>query len=167
MNCRGKNILIGITGGVSAYKIPELIRIFKKADANVKVVMTPNAKEFVSPLVLTTLSQNKVYENQFEYKDWQPEHISLADWADIFVIAPVDANTISKIANGIADNLLTTISCAFSKQIIMAPAMNTNMYENPIIKENLKKLSKLNNYKIKKMIKIQFMNIFKKLAKHE
>ena len=148
MNFNNKNILIGITGGISAYKIPELIRIFKKAGANVKVVMTQNAKEFVSPLVLTTLSQNKVYENQFDYKDWNPEHISLADWADIFVIAPIDANTISKLSCALADNLLTSVACAFSKPILLAPAMNTNMYENPLVRENIKKLSKLNNYKI-------------------
>ena len=148
MNFRGKNILIGITGAISAYKIPELIRIFKKANANVKVVITPNAKEFVTPVVLATLSQNQVYENQFDYSEWKPDHISLADWADIFVIAPIDANSISKLANGIADNLLTSVACAFSKKIILAPAMNTNMYENPIIKENLIKLSKLPNFEI-------------------
>ncbi len=148
MNFNNKNILIGITGAISAYKVPELIRIFKKSNANVKVVITPNAKEFVTPLVLTTLSQNRVYENQFDYNEWKPDHISLADWADIFVIAPIDANTISKIAHGIADNLLTSIACAFSKKIILAPAMNTNMYENPIIKANLNKLSELPNFEI-------------------
>ena len=148
MNFNNKNILIGITGAISAYKIPELIRIFKKGNANVKVVITPNAKEFVTPLVLATLSQNQVYENQFDYSEWKPDHISLADWADIFVIAPIDANTISKIANGIADNLLTSVACAFSKKIVLAPAMNTNMYENSIIKENLNKLSKCQNFEI-------------------
>lgn len=136
----GKTVLIGITGGIAAYKICPLIRNFKKAGACVKVVCTPNALNFVTKLTLQNLSQNEVYVEEFDVKDWKPEHISLADEADIMLIAPASANTISKIANGIADNLLTSIACAFSKQMIIAPAMNANMWNNPAIQSNILKL---------------------------
>ncbi len=140
MNIQGKNILIGITGGIAAYKICELIRRFKKSGANVKVVCTPNALNFVTKLTLQNLSQNEVYIEEFEIKKWRPEHISLADEADIMLIAPASANTISKIAQGFADNLLTSVACAFSKKMIIAPAMNCNMWNNTTIQENLSKL---------------------------
>ncbi|MBQ8669083.1 bifunctional phosphopantothenoylcysteine decarboxylase/phosphopantothenate--cysteine ligase CoaBC [bacterium] len=135
---KGKCVLVGITGGIAAYKICELIRMYKKNGANVKVVCTPNAMNFVTKLTLQNLSQNEVYVQEFDVKDWKPEHISLADEADIMVIAPATANTISKIAQGIADNLLTSIACAFSKKMIIAPAMNCNMWNNPTIQENLR-----------------------------
>jgi phosphopantothenoylcysteine decarboxylase/phosphopantothenate--cysteine ligase len=137
---KDKTILIGITGGIAAYKICELIRKFKKNGANVKVVCTPNALNFVTKLTLQNLSQNEVYLEEFEVKHWKPEHISLAEEADIMVIAPATANTISKIAKGFADNLLTSIACAFSKKILIAPAMNCNMWNNSTIQENLKNL---------------------------
>lgn len=143
----GKNILIGITGGIAAYKICELIRMFKRNNANVRVICTKNALNFVTKLTLQNLSQNEVGIEEFELEKYVPEHISYADEADIMVIAPATANTISKIATGICDNLLTSIACAFRKPIIIAPAMNCNMWENPIIQENLKKLSNL-GYKI-------------------
>lgn len=136
----GKTILIGITGGIAAYKICELIRRFKKNGAQVKVVCTPNALNFVTKLTLQNLSQNEVYVQEFDVKNWKPEHISLSDEADIMLIAPATANTISKIAKGIADNLLTSVACAFSKKIIIAPAMNSNMWNNPAIIENLSTL---------------------------
>lgn len=136
----GKTILVGITGGIAAYKICELIRKFKKNGANVKVVVTPNSLNFVTKLTLQNLSQNEVYVQEFDVKNWKPEHISLADEADVMVIAPATANTISKIAQGIADNLLTSIACAFSKKMIIVPAMNCNMWNNPIIQENVSKL---------------------------
>lgn len=136
----GKNILIGISGGIAAYKICELIRRFKKSGANVKVICTPNALNFVTKLTLQNLSQNEVYVEEFDVKHWKPEHISLADEADIMLIAPATANTISKIAQGIADNLLTSVACAFSKKMILAPAMNCNMWNNPAVQENLLKL---------------------------
>lgn len=136
----GKNVLIGITGGIAAYKICDLIRMFKKADANVKVIATENALNFVTRLTLQTLSQNQVYVEQYEIEEYKPEHISLADEADIFVIAPASANTISKLATGICDNLLTSVACAFKKSILIAPAMNCNMWDNPFIQENLGKL---------------------------
>ena len=137
---KGKNILVGITGGIAAYKICELIRMYKRANANVKVVTTPNALNFVTKLTLQSLSCNNVAVEQFEISDFKPEHISYADEADIFVIAPATANTISKIANGICDNLLTSIAAAFKKPVILAPAMNSNMWNNPFVQENLKKL---------------------------
>lgn len=135
-----KTILIGITGGIAAYKICSLIRLYKKAGANVRVVMTPSALNFVTKLTLQTLSDNEVYVENFEIEEYKPGHISLCDEADIMVIAPATANTISKIANGICDNLLTSTVCAFSKPVIIAPAMNTNMWNNPFVQENLKKL---------------------------
>ena len=142
---KGKNILIGITGGIAAYKICSLIRLYKKAEANVRIVATPAALNFVTKLTLQTLSNNEVFIDNFEIDNYKPEHISLCDEADIFVIAPASANTISKIANGICDNLLTTTACAFNKQILFAPAMNTNMWENVFVQENISKLIK-NNY---------------------
>ena len=137
---KGKTILIGITGGIAAYKICELIRMYKRANAEVLVVCTPNALNFVTKLTLQNLSKNPVAVEEFDVKDFNPEHISYADRADIMVIAPATANTISKIAQGVCDNLLTTIACAFTKPVIIAPAMNCNMWENPILQENLNKL---------------------------
>ena len=136
-----KTILIGITGGIASYKICELIRLYKKNDYNVKVIATKNALNFVTELTLATLSQNQVYSDNFDIKEYKPEHISLCDEGDILVIAPATANTISKIANGICDNLLTSIICAFNKPVLIAPAMNTNMWNNPFVQENIKKLS--------------------------
>lgn len=142
----GRTVLVGITGGIAAYKACELIRMYKRANANVKVICTPNALEFVTKLTLQNLSQNEVAIEQFNLHEFRPEHISFAEGADIMVIAPATANTISKIARGVCDNLLTSVVSAFPKPIIIAPAMNTNMLENPIIQENLKKLSKTHNY---------------------
>lgn len=136
-----KTILIGITGGIASYKICELIRLYKKNNYNVKVIATENAFNFVTELTLATLSQNQVYSNNFDIKEYKPEHISLCDEGDILVLAPATANTISKIANGICDNLLTSIICAFNKPVLIAPAMNTNMWNNTFVQENIKKLS--------------------------
>ena len=137
---QNKHILIGITGGIAAYKVCTLIRDFKKSGAEIKVIATPNALNFVTKLTLQNLSQNEVYEGEFTPQNWKPEHISLADWADIMLIAPASANTIGKIAQGIADNLLTSVACAFSKKIIIAPAMNVNMWNNQAVQENIKTL---------------------------
>lgn len=136
-----KNILIGITGGIAAYKICTLIRLYRKAGANVRVVLTPNALNFVTKLTLQTLSNNEVYVDNFEIDEYKPEHIALTE-ADIFVIAPASANTIGKIANGICDNLLLSTACAFSKPILIAPAMNENMWNSPFVQENMSKLKK-------------------------
>jgi len=146
MTLSGKKILLGITGGIAAYKIYELIRSLIKLNADVKAVITPNAKEFVTETVLRTLTRNPVYCEQFDAAEWKPEHISLADSADLFIIAPASANTIGKIANGLCDNLLTSLVSAFNKQIIIAPAMNCNMWSNLFVQENINKLNQAGFY---------------------
>ena len=138
----GKTILIGITGGIAAYKICELIRMYKRQNANVRVICTPNALNFVTKLTLQNLSQNEVGIDEFNIPDYKPEHISYADEADIMLIAPTTANTIGTIANAICDNLLTSVVCAFKKPILIAPAMNCNMWQNAAVKENIAKLQK-------------------------
>lgn len=126
-----KNVLIGISGGIAAYKSVELIRLFKKAGANVKVVTTENALQFITELTLETISQNKVYSSVFSAtNDYSTEHISLTDWADFMIVAPATANIIGKFANGIADDALSTTFMAFDKQVFIAPAMNNKMYSN-------------------------------------
>jgi phosphopantothenoylcysteine decarboxylase/phosphopantothenate--cysteine ligase len=140
------NILIGITGGIASYKIPILCRLFIKNGHNVKVIMTENAQQFISPLTFEALISDKVYSDEFSsVSNDVMEHIDLADWADCFVIAPATANTIAKIANGIADNLLTSTVLAYNseKPFLLVPAMNTNMYENAVTQSNLSKLTKL------------------------
>ncbi len=141
---KNKNILIGITGGIASYKSCELIRLFAKARYSVKVMMTEAATKFVSPLVFQELSQNPVYLDMFSLiKEEKIQHISLSQWAALCVIAPASANTLSKIAYGICDNLLTTVVSALDKdtKVLLAPAMNENMWKNPIIAENVRKLS--------------------------
>lgn len=132
-----KKILVGITGGIAAYKTCELIRLLVKAGAEVKAVITPAAREFVTETTLRTLTRNQVYCEQFQVENWQPEHVSLADSSDLFIIAPASANTIGKIANGICDNLLTSLIVAFKKPVIIAPAMNCNMWENQFVQKNV------------------------------
>ncbi|HBH18420.1 MAG TPA: bifunctional phosphopantothenoylcysteine decarboxylase/phosphopantothenate--cysteine ligase CoaBC, partial [Cyanobacteria bacterium UBA9579] len=132
-----KKILVGITGGIAAYKTCELIRMLVKSGAEVKAVITPAAREFVTETTLRTLTKNQVYCEQFQVENWQPEHISLADSSDLFIIAPASANTIGKIANGICDNLLTSLIVAFRKPVILAPAMNCNMWENQFLQKNV------------------------------
>ena len=137
----GKNILIGITGGIAAYKVYELIRKLTKEGANVRLVLTPSALDFVTPTVLSTLTGNTPYWG-WDYK--KPLiHIELAKWADVFLVAPATINTISKLANGIADNLLTATWFACDKPKLLAPAANTVMFTNPIVRENLMKLQKV------------------------
>lgn len=141
MRLKNKNVLIGICGGIAAYKVCELIRLLKKNEANVKVIMTKNAQKFITLLTLQTLSQNKVYTDTFESEySYDIEHISLTTWADILVVAPATANIIGKFANGIADDLLSTTFLAFDKPVLIVPAMNSNMFENAIVKQNIHKL---------------------------
>ncbi len=136
------NILLGISGGIAAYKIPELIRLFRKQGASVKTVCTPNALQFVTPLTLETLSQNKVYSDMFApVEQYSTAHITLADWADCMIVAPASADIVAKFANGIADNALSTTFLAFHKPVFLAPAMNTHMYAHPAVQANLQKLS--------------------------
>ena len=139
-----KNILIGVTGGIAAYKSAGIVSLLKKKGYNVKVVMTENATKIIGPLTLETLSRNRIYVDMWDSNPhYEVEHISLADWADVVLIAPATYNIIGKVANGIADDMLTTILSAVSvrKPVFFALAMNVNMYENPILKENINKLS--------------------------
>ena len=139
-----KNILVGVTGGIAAYKSAGIVSLLKKKGYNVKVVMTENATKIIGPLTLETLSRNRIYVDMWDSNPhYEVEHISLADWADMVLIAPATYNIIGKVANGIADDMLTTILSAVSvkKPVFFALAMNVNMYENPILKENISKLS--------------------------
>lgn len=138
-----KNILLGVTGGIAAFKSASIVSLLKKKGYNVKVVMTKNATNIIGPLTLETLSRNRIYVDMWDTNPhYEVEHISLADWADIVLIAPATYNIIGKVANGIADDMLTTIISAVSvrKPVFFALAMNVNMYENPILKENIDKL---------------------------
>jgi len=139
-----KNILVGVTGGIAAYKSAGIVSLLKKKGYNVKVVMTENATKIIEPLTLETLSRNRIYVDMWDSNPhYEVEHISLADWADMVLIGPATYNIIGKVANGIADDMLTTILAAVSvrKPVFFALAMNVNMYENPILKENINKLS--------------------------
>lgn len=131
-------ILLGVTGSIAAYKAAELIRLFVKNGDEVTVIMTPAACEFVKPLTFQTLSRNPVYVDQFAPPvSWKPEHISLAESADLVVVAPASANTIAKMRYGLADNLLCATLLATKAPIVVAPAMNTGMWESPVTQENI------------------------------
>ncbi|MDE5755647.1 MAG: bifunctional phosphopantothenoylcysteine decarboxylase/phosphopantothenate--cysteine ligase CoaBC [Clostridia bacterium] len=135
------NVLLGVSGGIACYKSCEIVSRLKKLGAGVDVIMTAHATEFVSPLTFETLSARPVVSDMFcRERQWEVEHISLAKKADICIIAPATANIISKLAEGIADDMLTTTYLALKCPIILAPAMNTNMYDNAIVKANLEKL---------------------------
>ncbi len=138
-----KNILLGVTGGIAAFKSASIVSLLKKKGYDVKVVMTKNATNIIGPLTLETLSRNRIYVDMWDTNPhYEVEHISLADWADMVLIAPATYNIIGKVANGIADDMLTTIISAVSirKPVFFALAMNVNMYENPILKANIDKL---------------------------
>lgn len=141
---KGRTIVLGVTGGIAVYKAADIVSRLKKLNANVEVIMTEAATEFVAPLTFQTLSNNVVHRSMFnEITNYDVEHISLAQKADLILIAPATANTIGKIANGIADNLLTTVVMATTAKVIIAPAMNTKMYQNPIVQANMEKLKEL------------------------
>lgn len=149
----GKKIIIGITGSIAAYKIPFLIRLLKKAGAEVQVIMTPAAKDFVTPLTLSTLSERPVLIDFFDTKDGQwTSHVELGLWADMLIVAPVTANTLAKMASGIADNLLLTVILSARCQIVFAPAMDLDMYQHPTTTHNIKKLQSF-GYKLIKPVK--------------
>ena len=138
----GKKILLGISGGIAAYKSVFLIRLLIKAGAEVKVIATKNALEFITKLSLESISKNKVYYDTFaENNDYSTEHIALTDWADMMIVAPATANIIGKFAGGIADDALSTSFLAFNKQVFIAPAMNCKMYEHYAVKRNIDYLS--------------------------
>ena len=134
----GKHIVIGISGGIAAYKTMHLIRLFKKNGHEVRVTATRNALQFVTPLTIETLSQNRLYVDMFERnRTLEVEHISMAEWADVLVVAPATANVIAKFAHGIADDALSTLFLAVTKPVFIAPAMNNNMFGNPAVQQNL------------------------------
>ncbi|SKC87243.1 bifunctional phosphopantothenoylcysteine decarboxylase/phosphopantothenate--cysteine ligase CoaBC [Maledivibacter halophilus] len=139
-----KNIVIGVSGGIAVYKVLDVVSRLKKLNANINVIMTKAALEFVKPLSFQSLSQNYVVTDMFsEPKTWDVEHISIAQKADLFLIAPATANIIGKIANGIADDMLSTTVMATRAPVLIAPAMNTNMYNNPIVQRNIANLREL------------------------
>ena len=141
---KDKTVVIGVSGGIAVYKTLDVISRLRKLGVNVNVIMTKSATEFVTPLSFQSLSQNYVVCDMFEDpKTWDVEHISLAKRADVFLIAPATANVIGKIANGIADDMLTTTVMATKAKVLIAPAMNTNMYENPILQRNINTLKEL------------------------
>ena len=141
---KDKTVVIGVSGGIAVYKTLDVISRLRKLGVNVNVIMTKSATEFVTPLSFQSLSQNYVVCDMFEDpKTWDVEHISLAKRADVFLIAPATANAIGKIANGIADDMLTTTVMATKAKVLIAPAMNTNMYENPILQKNINTLKEL------------------------
>jgi phosphopantothenoylcysteine decarboxylase / phosphopantothenate---cysteine ligase len=139
-----KNIVLGICGGIAAYKGLDIVSKLKKLNANVDVIMTDSAVQFVAPLSFQSLSQNTVCVSMFdEPKSWDIKHISLAKKAHLFIIAPASANIIGKVANGLADDMLTTTIMATKAPVLFVPSMNTNMYDNPIVQGNIKKLKEL------------------------
>ncbi|MEA1975560.1 MAG: bifunctional phosphopantothenoylcysteine decarboxylase/phosphopantothenate--cysteine ligase CoaBC [Bacillota bacterium] len=141
---KGKNVVLCVTGGIAVYKAVDVVSRLKKLGANVDVIMTKNATKFVSPLTFQSLSHTKVIDYMFsEIQHLDIEHISLAQKADIFVVVPATANIVGKIANGIADNMVTTTIMATKAKVLIAPAMNTNMYTNPIYKKNELNLKEL------------------------
>lgn len=151
LSLKGKKILIGVSGGIAAYKSCELVRLFKKQEAEVRVIMTPSALNFVSPITLSALSGNEVMVNMFpeadpekttqiETKTW---HVYTGLWADVFIIAPATANTIAKLANGISDNFLTVTVLSSRCPVIVAPTMDEDMYTNPVTSKNISKLKEL------------------------
>lgn len=140
-----KNILLGVTGGIAAYKSANIVSLLKKKGYNVKVIMTKNATEIITPLTLETLSRERVYVSMWDRTPhFEVEHISLAQWADVVLVAPATYNIVGKIANGIADDMLSTVISATKSPVFFALAMNVNMYENPILVENIEKLKKYN-----------------------
>ncbi|HLN21681.1 MAG TPA: flavoprotein [Bacteroidales bacterium] len=143
---KGRNILVGITGGIAAYKTATIIRLLVKEGANVKVIMTESAKEFITPLTISTLSKNPVLSDFFDRSsgDWN-SHVDLGIWADLFIIAPATANTIAKMANGIADNLLLTTYLSSRCPIFVAPSMDMDMLNHPATTINIETLKAFGN----------------------
>lgn len=140
---KDKNILIGVTGGIACYKVCEIISYLKHEGCNVDVIMTENATKFITPLTLETLAKNKVIVDMFHEKVIvDVEHISLARKADVVLVVPATANILGKVANGIADDMLSTTIMATRAPVIFAPAMNNGMYTNKIVQDNIAKLKK-------------------------
>jgi len=149
-----KKILLGVCGGIAAYKAADVIQKLKKK-YEIKVVMTENSKRFITPLTLQTLSGNPVYSEMLVLpKEWERTHISLAKWADLLLIIPATANIIGKVASGIADDLLSTVMMATTSPVLFAPAMNKNMWKNLILQENVKRLKKIGYHFIEPILGI-------------
>lgn len=146
---KGKKILIGVTASIAAYKIAHLVRILKKEEAEVKVVMTPSASDFITPLTLSVLSENKVLSSFTNADGLWNNHVDLGLWADIMVVAPASANTLSKMANGACDNLLLAVYLSARCKVLFAPAMDLDMYQHPATKANVEKLLSYGNTLIK------------------
>jgi phosphopantothenoylcysteine decarboxylase/phosphopantothenate--cysteine ligase len=141
---QGKKILLGITGSIAAYKSIYLLRLLVKSGAGVKVVMTPSAKDFVPALTLSTLSRNPVLSDLFDEQSWA-NHVELGRWADLMVIAPLSCNTLAKMANGQCDNLLLAVWLSATCPVVVAPAMDEDMWKHPATKENLGKIERFGN----------------------
>ncbi len=144
MKLQGKKIAIGITGSIAAYKSITLVRLLVKEGAEVKVILTPAAKDFVSPLVLSTLSKNEVLVDLFEEDSWS-NHVALGRWADLLLIAPLSCNTLAKMAHGMCDNLLLAVYLSATCPVMVAPAMDEDMWKHPSTKQNLAKLGSYGN----------------------
>ena len=143
---KGKRILLGITGGIAAYKIAFLIRLLKKKEAEVRCIMTPASCEFISPLTIATLSENPVHIDFWNQKNGEwTNHVDLGMWGDIFLIAPLTANSLAKISNGFCDNLLTATYLSAKCTVIVAPAMDLDMYSHKTTNSNLKILENRGN----------------------
>ena len=144
MTLTGKKVTVGLTGGIACYKVPYLIRALTKAEAEVQVIMTDGATEFITPLTLETVSQRPVARQMFPPDRYiATRHIDMAQWPDLIVIAPATANFIGKVSSGICDDLLTTVVCAATCPVMIAPAMNPQMWSNPITKRNVNMLKGL------------------------
>ncbi|MFA6914253.1 MAG: flavoprotein [Endomicrobiia bacterium] len=137
-NLKNKNIILAVCGGIAVYKVCDLIRKLISLEANVTCIMTESAKQFVSPLTFQTLSNNKVYSDIFDTSSWEIEHISLAQKADIIVVVPATANTMAKLAGGMADNLVCSTVLATKGKVLICPAMNNNMYHHIATEKNIK-----------------------------
>jgi len=144
MSRTSKTIIVGVTASIAAYKACEIVNLLKKDSFDVKVILTKDALEFVTPLTLQTLSGNKVLTGMFELADkYSPVHTSLADSASLILIAPATANIIGKLAGGICDDLLTCVACATKAPVLIAPAMNENMYNHKVVRKNIAKLKEI------------------------
>ncbi|MEJ8842610.1 bifunctional phosphopantothenoylcysteine decarboxylase/phosphopantothenate--cysteine ligase CoaBC [Lacibacter sp. H375] len=147
MKLQGKKIVLGITGSIAAYKSILLVRLLVKEGAEVKVILTPSAKDFVSPLVLSTLSKNNVLVDLFDENSWA-NHVELGRWADLMLIAPLSCNTLAKMANGMCDNLLLAVYLSATCQVMIAPAMDEDMWKHPATKRNISTLQSYGNHLI-------------------
>jgi phosphopantothenoylcysteine decarboxylase/phosphopantothenate--cysteine ligase len=141
---QGKKILLAVTGSIAAYKSILLVRLLVKAGADVKVVMTPAAKDFVSPLTLSTLSKNPVVSDLFNNESWS-NHVEMGRWADVMVVAPLSCNTLAKMANGLCDNMLLATYLSATCPVVVAPAMDEDMWHHPTTRQNLQKLESFGN----------------------